>query len=61
MLFAEIFVASVLFLLAWAYVIFDLPSVFFGAAGLSFSCLGIFLKRILVIGRGEEIIVRIIS
>jgi hypothetical protein len=44
MLFAEIFVVSVQFLLAWTYVIFDLPSVFLGAAGLSFSCLGIFVK-----------------
>jgi hypothetical protein len=43
-LFAGIFVVSILFLVDWAYVIFALPSVAWGAAGLSFSYLGIFVK-----------------
>jgi hypothetical protein len=51
----------ILILLAWAYVIFGLPSVFLGAEKLSFSCLGIFVKRILVIRRGEAKLVHIIS
>jgi hypothetical protein len=43
-LFAEIFCVSVPLPAAWAYVIFGLPSVFYGATGLSFSCLGVFVK-----------------
>jgi hypothetical protein len=43
MLFAVIVGVSILFLVAWAYVIFSHPSVFCGAAGLSFSCPGVFL------------------
>jgi hypothetical protein len=37
-LFAVIVGVSIVFLVAWAYVIFGRPSVFFGAAGFSFSC-----------------------
>lgn len=43
-LFAEIFVVSILFLIAWAYMISDLPSVYCSAAWLSSSCLGVFVK-----------------
>jgi hypothetical protein len=42
MLFAVI-VVLILFLVAWAYVIFGRPSVFCGGAGLSFSCPGLFV------------------
>jgi hypothetical protein len=34
---------STLFLVAWAYVIFGRPSVFCCAAGLSFSCPGLYV------------------
>jgi hypothetical protein len=40
-LFAVIVGVSMVFLVAWAYVIFGRPSVFCGAAGLSFSCPGV--------------------
>jgi hypothetical protein len=40
-LFAVIVGVSILFLVAYAYVIFGRPSVFCGAAGLSFSCPGV--------------------
>jgi hypothetical protein len=40
-LFAVILGVSILFLVAWAYVIFGLLSVFCGTAGLSFSCPGV--------------------
>jgi hypothetical protein len=43
-LFADIFDVVILFLVAWAYFISDLPSVFSGAAELSFSCLAIFVE-----------------
>jgi hypothetical protein len=43
-LFAGIFGVSILFLVVWAYVIFILPSVAWGTAGLSLSCLCIFVK-----------------
>jgi hypothetical protein len=42
-LFAVIVGVSLLSLLAWAYTIFGSPSVFCGAAGLPFSCQGVFL------------------
>jgi hypothetical protein len=60
-LFAVISGVSILFLVAWAYVIFGRPSVFCGAAGFSFSCPGVFVIRILAVGRGEEILVSMIS
>jgi hypothetical protein len=41
--FAVIVGVLILFLVAWAYVIFGRPSVFCGAAGLSFSCPGVFV------------------
>jgi hypothetical protein len=41
-LFAVIVGVSILFLVAWAYVIFGRPSVFFGATGLLFSYPGVF-------------------
>jgi hypothetical protein len=34
---------SIVFLVAWAYVVFGRPSVFCGAAGLSFSYPGVFV------------------
>jgi hypothetical protein len=37
-LFAVIVGVSIVFLVAWAYVIFCCPSVFCGAAGFPFSC-----------------------
>jgi hypothetical protein len=55
MLFVEIFGFSILFLIVWACDIFGLSDVW-GASGLSFSCLGIF-----VIGQGEANFVRMIS
>jgi hypothetical protein len=42
-LLAVIVGVSILFLVAWAYVIFGRPSVFYGAAGLSFSCPDVFV------------------
>jgi hypothetical protein len=42
-LFVVIFGVSILFLVAWAYVIFGRPSVFCGASGLSFSCPSVFV------------------
>jgi hypothetical protein len=41
-LFAVIVGFSILFLIARAYAIFGRPSVFYGDAGLSFSCPGVF-------------------
>jgi hypothetical protein len=43
MLFAVIVAVSILFLVAWAYVIFGRPSVFCGAAGLLVYCPGVFV------------------
>jgi hypothetical protein len=43
-LFVQTFGVSILFLVARAYVSFGLPSVFWGEAGLSFSCLSVFVK-----------------
>jgi hypothetical protein len=42
-LFAVIIGVSILFLIAWACVIFIRPSVFCGVAGPSFSCLDVFV------------------
>jgi hypothetical protein len=42
-LFAVVVGVSILFLVACAYVIFGRPSVICGAAGLSFSCSGVFV------------------
>jgi hypothetical protein len=42
-LFAVIVGVSIVFLVAWTYVIFGRPSVFCGAAGLPFSCPGVFV------------------
>jgi hypothetical protein len=53
-LFAVIVGISILFLVAWACAIFAHPSVFCGAAGLSFSCPGVFVIWILAVVRGEE-------
>jgi hypothetical protein len=52
---------SILFTVAWAYVIFDRPSFFSGAAGFSFSCPGVFVIRMPVVIRGEGNLVRMIS
>jgi hypothetical protein len=60
-LFVEIAGVSILFLVAWAYVIFDHPSVFCSAAGLSFSCPGVFVIEILAVVQGEENLVPMIS
>jgi hypothetical protein len=60
-LFAVIVGVSILFLVAWAYVIFVRPSVFCAAAGLSFYCSGVFVIRIFAVVRGEENLVRMIS
>jgi hypothetical protein len=53
-LFAVIVGFSILFLVTWAYVIFGRPSVFCGAAGLSFSYASVFVISILAIIEGEE-------
>jgi hypothetical protein len=42
-LFAVIVGVSIVFMVAWAYFIFGHPSVFSGAAGLLFSCPGVFV------------------
>jgi hypothetical protein len=42
-LFVVIVDVPILFLVAWAYVVFGRPSVFSGASGLSFSCTSIFV------------------
>jgi hypothetical protein len=36
---------SILYLVAWAYVILGRPSVFCGASGFSFSCRGLFVMK----------------
>jgi hypothetical protein len=46
-LFTVIIGISILFPVAWAYVIFDRPSLFSGTAGFYFSCPGVFVVRIL--------------
>jgi hypothetical protein len=60
-LFSVIFGVLILFLIAWVYVIFGRPSVFYDAAGLSLSCSGVFVIRIFAVVRGEENLVRMIS
>jgi hypothetical protein len=55
-LFAVIVGISVIFQLSWAYVIFGRR-----AAGLLFSCPGVFVMRILSVVRGEENLLRMIS
>jgi hypothetical protein len=41
---ADIFGISILFPVAWAYVISDLLLAFCGTVGFSYSCLGIFVR-----------------
>jgi hypothetical protein len=60
MLFAEIFGVSAQFLVAWTCDIFGLLDVW-GASGLLFAWLGVFVKWIFAIGRDEANFVRIIS
>jgi hypothetical protein len=57
-LFAVIVGVSILFLVAWVYVIFSHPSVFCGAP---FSCPGVFVIRILAVVWVEENLVCMIS
>jgi hypothetical protein len=52
-LFSVIFGVPIPILVAWEYAIFVLPAVCYAARGLSFSCLCVFVKRILAICRGE--------
>jgi hypothetical protein len=59
MLFAVIVGFSILFLVAWAYVILGRPSVFCGAVGLSFPCPGVFVILILAVVRREDIVLMI--
>jgi hypothetical protein len=52
-LFAVIVGISLLFMVAWAYVIFSRPSVLCGCAGHLFSCRSVYVIRILAVVRGE--------